>query len=229
MSDDPRPDPLPRKRRIKWEPAAAMVAVFLVGLALVIAPGMGNYKAAMRPGAILHELQAVHSRGRVEVVIEKETREPTFRVLTRIRGSRDVHASPVMDAPTFRATFGERVYTDAISTQQNVVFGWLKITSWASLAWIAIGFGGQLAFSGRMLVQWLVSERQRQSTIPEVFWWMSLIGGMMLFAYFAWRQDLVAILGQTSGLVIYARNIRLIYKQRRRERRSLVGVGAGPE
>jgi lipid-A-disaccharide synthase-like uncharacterized protein len=131
-----------------------------------------------------------------------------------------------MDGPAFRATFGERVYTDAISTQQNLVFGWLRITSWASLAWVAIGFGGQIAFSGRMLVQWFVSEKERRSTVPEAFWWMSLIGGVMLFAYFAWRQDLVGVIGQTSGLVIYARNIRLIYKQRRRDRRSIQAAPA---
>lgn len=217
------------RKRLKWEPAAAMVAVFIVGLALVIAPGMGNYKSVMRPGATLHEFQAVHSRGRVEVLIDPRTKDESFRILTRVRASREVHASPVMDAAAFRSTFGERVYVDAISTQQNLVFGWLKITSWASLLWVVIGFVGQLAFAGRMLVQWLVSEKQRQSTVPEAFWWMSLIGGMMLFAYFAWRQDLIAILGQTSGLVIYARNIRLIYKQRRRERRNGIANGAVAE
>lgn len=207
------------KKRVKWEPAAAMVAVLIVGVVLVLAPGLGNYKSVVRPGAVLHEFQAVHTRGRVEVVIDPATSEATFRVLTRERVSRDVRASEVMDAATFRAMFGERAYSDAVSSQANWAFRLLRITSWGSLAWVAIGFGGQVAFSGRMLVQWFVSEKQRQSTVPEVFWWMSLMGGVMLFAYFAWRQDLVAILGQTSGLVIYARNIRLIYKQRRRERR----------
>jgi lipid-A-disaccharide synthase-like uncharacterized protein len=41
----------------------------------------------------------------------------------------------------------------------------------------------------------------------------------MLFIYFAWRQDPIGVLGQTSGVVIYARNIRLIQKRRRREAR----------
>ncbi len=210
------------KKRVKWEPAAAMVAVLIIGIVLVLAPGLGNYKSVMRPGAVLHEFQAVHTRGRVEVLVDPTTSEATFRVLTRERVSRDVRASEVMDGATFKSLFGDRAYTDAVSSQANWAFRLLRITSWGSLAWVAIGFGGQVAFSGRMLVQWFVSEKQRQSTVPEVFWWMSLIGGVMLFAYFAWRQDLVAILGQTSGLVIYARNIRLIYKQRRRERR--VGV-----
>jgi lipid-A-disaccharide synthase-like uncharacterized protein len=67
-----------------------------------------------------------------------------------------------------------------------------------------------------MFIQWLVSEKEKRSVVPEIFWWLSLVGGVTLFAYFAWRQDPVGILGQSSGLVIYARNLRLIYKQRRR-------------
>ena len=218
--------PTEQRRRIKWEPAAAMVAVFLVGLALVVAPGIGNYKSIMRPGATLHEFQAVHSRGRVEVLSDPATGKPTFRLLTRVRASKEVHASPVMDAAQFAAAFGEQVYQDAISTQQNALFRLFRITSWASLAWVVIGFGGQIAFSGRMLVQWFVSERDRKSTVPEAFWWMSLIGGVMLFAYFVWRQDIVGVIGQTSGLVIYARNIRLIYKHRRREQRAIDAAAA---
>ncbi|MBX3361649.1 MAG: lipid-A-disaccharide synthase N-terminal domain-containing protein [Phycisphaeraceae bacterium] len=215
MSDAPA-----KRKRVKWEPAAAMVAVLIVGIALVLAPGVGSFDGVTRDGATLHDFQAVHTRGRVEVLLDPASGEATFRVLTRERGSREVHASDVMDAAAFRSAFGERTYSDAISTEANWAFRLLKITSWASLAWVAVGFGGQLAFSGRMLVQWFVSEKQRQSTVPEAFWWMSLIGGMMLFAYFAWRQELVGVIGQTSGLVIYARNIRLIYKQRRRERRN---------
>lgn len=221
MSGTTRP-----RGRIKWEPAAAMVAVFLVGAALVIGPGMGNFSAVMRPGATLHEFHAVHSKGRVEVVVDPQTNEPTFRVLTRVRASKEVHASPVMDASSFRATFGDRVYHDAISTEQNALFQLFRITSWSSLVWVVIGFGGQIAFSGRMLVQWFVSEKERRSTVPEAFWWMSLIGGVMLFAYFVWRQDIVGVIGQTSGLVIYARNIRLIYKHRRRERRMVDAAAA---
>ena len=33
----------------------------------------------------------------------------------------------------------------------------------------------------------------------ESFWWMSLFGGVMLFSYFVWRQDLSGGIGQTSG------------------------------
>ncbi|MCC6677363.1 MAG: lipid-A-disaccharide synthase N-terminal domain-containing protein [Phycisphaerales bacterium] len=100
------------------------------------------------------------------------------------------------------------------------VFKLLNITSWASVAWVVMGLAGQLAFSGRMLLQWFLSEKRGQSVVPEVFWWLSLAGGAMLFAYFVWRRDLVAVLGQTSGLVIYARNLRLIGKHKRRAARA---------
>ncbi|MEL7472603.1 MAG: lipid-A-disaccharide synthase N-terminal domain-containing protein, partial [Planctomycetota bacterium] len=68
--------------------------------------------------------------------------------------------------------------------------------------------------------QWVVSEKKRQSVVPEAFWWLSLVGGAALFTYFVWRRDIVGVLGQSTGVVIYARNLRLIHKQRRRERRA---------
>jgi lipid-A-disaccharide synthase-like uncharacterized protein len=76
------------------------------------------------------------------------------------------------------------------------------------------------------MIQWIVSERQKQSVVPEAFWWLSLAGGIALFAYFAWRQDIVGVLGQTSGVVIYARNIRLIHKRRRRQPAIETGASA---
>ncbi|MCC6428545.1 MAG: lipid-A-disaccharide synthase N-terminal domain-containing protein [Phycisphaerales bacterium] len=85
--------------------------------------------------------------------------------------------------------------------------------------WVAIGFSGQLAFSFRMLIQWWVSEKRRESHVPMAFWLWSLVGSVMLFAYFIWRQDPVGVLGQCTGLVVYARNLRLIHKTRRRAAR----------
>ncbi|MEO0512622.1 MAG: lipid-A-disaccharide synthase N-terminal domain-containing protein [Planctomycetota bacterium] len=112
---------------------------------------------------------------------------------------------------------------------ENWLFRVLNITDWASLAWIAVGFGGQAAFFGRMFVQWVASERSRQSIVPPMFWYLSLVGGVCLFAYFVWRQDVVGVLGQSSGVVIYARNVRLLYKQRRREARNRDSAEQNPE
>jgi lipid-A-disaccharide synthase-like uncharacterized protein len=131
--------------------------------------------------------------------------------------TRDGYESPEMTRDQFEATFGPAVAHEAADGRANWVFRVLNITSWASLFWISVGFGGQILFSGRMFLQWLISERHKHSVITPSFWWFSLLGGVCLFAYFVWRQDAVGVIGQSSGIVIYARNLRLIAKQKRRE------------
>ena len=79
--------------------------------------------------------------------------------------------------------------------------------------WIALGFIGQMFFSGRFIVQWVVSERRRASVIPVAFWYFSLVGSLLLLAYSIWRKDAVFILGQASGIVIYVRNLVLIRRR----------------
>jgi len=86
----------------------------------------------------------------------------------------------------------------------------------AGRAWLVIGFAGQALFTLRFLAQWIASERARQSTIPVAFWWLSLAGGAVLFTYALHRRDPVFALGQGSGLAIYARNLVLIARKRRR-------------
>ena len=75
--------------------------------------------------------------------------------------------------------------------------------------WYVLGFGGQLIFSSRFLVQWAASERARRVVIPEVFWVLSLAGGVALFLYAIHKRDPVFGLGQLGGLFIYTRNLAL--------------------
>lgn len=86
-----------------------------------------------------------------------------------------------------------------------------NITSPVGIAWVSLGLLGQALFTGRMIVQWLVSERHHRSTIPVAFWWMSVLGASMLLVYFCWRKDIVGIIGQGLGWMIYLRNLMLIY------------------
>lgn len=79
--------------------------------------------------------------------------------------------------------------------------------------WVAIGFFGQALFSARFLIQWLASERARRSVIPTLFWYCSIGGGVVLLTYAIYRQDPVFIVGQASGLLIYARNLMLIRRE----------------
>lgn len=88
-------------------------------------------------------------------------------------------------------------------------------TPTVELVWLAIGFGAQLMFSARFLVQWIASEKARSSVMPVTFWYFSLAGGLMLFAYAVYRMDPVFIMGQSFGVVVYSRNIYLLYKEGR--------------
>jgi lipid-A-disaccharide synthase-like uncharacterized protein len=93
--------------------------------------------------------------------------------------------------------------------------------------WVAIGLLGQAMFSMRFLYQWIYSERVRRSVIPEVFWYFSLGGGVILLAYAIRQRDPVFMIGQATGLVIYLRNIWLIWREKREIRAGIRPGGAG--
>lgn len=110
--------------------------------------------------------------------------------------------------------FAERLHQDQSSRGLLEVL--LNVSSPAGFAWVALGFLGQLLFTGRMLVQWLVSERQKRSVVPVAFWWMSLIGATMLLVYFVWRKEPIGVLGQATGWFVYVRNLWMIHRVRGR-------------
>lgn len=208
------------KARFKWEPAALMVLLIAIGFWLVMNPS--GDKAHPRPGALTSEIRIGDTRGLVEVTgLSPESQ--TFRLLTR-----EGFESPNLTRAEFEKIFGASVAAQVADGRANWLFRLFNITSWISLVWIAIGFGGQLLFSGRMFLQWLISERHKVSIITPAFWWFSLLGGICLFTYFVWRQDAVGVLGQSSGIVIYARNLRLIAKQKRREAKAGEMTAAPP-
>lgn len=78
--------------------------------------------------------------------------------------------------------------------------------------WTAIGLLGQAFFFARFFVQWVASERKGASVIPTAFWFFSLAGSIVLLAYGFHRKDLVIIIGQLPGFLIYTRNLWFIYK-----------------
>ena len=98
--------------------------------------------------------------------------------------------------------------------------------------WLAFGLLGQIVFGARFIVQWIASERKRESHIPIVFWYISILGGIILTAYAIHKRDAVFIIGQGAGLIVYIRNLMLIYRSRRQfippAERSGAAGSAGP-
>jgi len=81
------------------------------------------------------------------------------------------------------------------------------------LIFLIIGFSGQGLFASRFIVQWIYSEKKGESTIPIIFWYLSIFGGFGLLIYAIFRKDPVIILGQAFGILIYLRNLILIYRR----------------
>ena len=80
--------------------------------------------------------------------------------------------------------------------------------------WLVVGFLGQAVFSMRFLLQWWRSERARRSVVPIGFWYLSLLGGLLLLSYAVHQRDPVFILGQATGVFVYLRNLHLIRRTR---------------
>ncbi|MBM3222150.1 MAG: lipid A biosynthesis protein [Candidatus Rokubacteria bacterium] len=79
--------------------------------------------------------------------------------------------------------------------------------------WVGVGLLGQALFSARFIVQWIASERRKQSVVPAEFWYLSLAGALITLSYAVYRLDPVFILGYTPGLFIYARNLYFIHRR----------------
>jgi len=81
--------------------------------------------------------------------------------------------------------------------------------------WVIIGFVGQALFGARFIIQWIISEKQGESTIPLAFWYCSIGGSIVLLTYAIHKQDIVFIVGQSLGSIVYIRNLILIDRKRK--------------
>ena len=82
---------------------------------------------------------------------------------------------------------------------------------WSPLS--VFGLLGNATFSARFLLQWIASERQGESVIPIAFWYLSIVGSVILFTYFVVRHDPVGTLAYVPNSFVYARNLWLIRKR----------------
>ena len=88
----------------------------------------------------------------------------------------------------------------------GVAWGWWKVIGWL----------GNALFFSRFLVQWHATEKKRQVVVPAAFWWLSLAGSLVLFAYaLFYQKDSVMIFAYAFNWIPYIRN--LIIHQRHAE------------
>lgn len=84
-----------------------------------------------------------------------------------------------------------------------------EIATWL----LILGVVAQVVFTFRFVYQWLYAERYKKAILPLGFWVISLIGGLMTMTYFIFRQDIVLIISNVMGAIIYTRNI-MLYKDK---------------
>jgi lipid-A-disaccharide synthase-like uncharacterized protein len=77
--------------------------------------------------------------------------------------------------------------------------------------WLAVGVAGQALFAARFLIQWIATERKRESVIPTSFWQLSVVAAALQCAVFVHRNEWVFAMGMAASIVIYCRNLWFIY------------------
>lgn len=91
------------------------------------------------------------------------------------------------------------------------------ITASSEPTWMLLGFVGQALFTGRFVVQLVYSEKAQASVNPVIFWYLSMSGSLLLLGYALHTGDIVIILGQSFGLLVYLRNLHLFRQHREAE------------
>lgn len=75
--------------------------------------------------------------------------------------------------------------------------------------WLIFGFSAQFIFFLRFFTQWICSEKAKKSIIPISFWYLSILGAIMILIYAIHIKDPVFIIGQFFAMMIYIRNLSL--------------------
>ncbi|RDI97560.1 hypothetical protein DVT68_14785 [Dyella solisilvae] len=79
--------------------------------------------------------------------------------------------------------------------------------------WVVAGLVGQALFGARFLVQWIHSEKVGKSRFPSIFWQISVVAGAIILAYAIHRRDPVFIIGETTTLLVFLRNLQMLSRK----------------
>jgi lipid-A-disaccharide synthase-like uncharacterized protein len=91
---------------------------------------------------------------------------------------------------------------------KDLLFKNEAIPQW--LLWL--GIISQIVFTLRFVYQWIYSENKKSSSLPFGFWFLSLVGSILILIYAINRRDPVLLIGHLLGSIIYIRNLILIRK-----------------
>ena len=91
--------------------------------------------------------------------------------------------------------------------------------------WKVIGFVGNAIFFSRFIVQWYASEKRKQVVVPQAFWWLSLIGTVIMLTYgIFYLRDSVVILSFAFSWIPYIRSL-VIHRRHKAALQVCAGCG----
>ena len=75
-------------------------------------------------------------------------------------------------------------------------------------AWKVVGWVGNAVFFSRFFVQWYATEKLKRVVVPVAFWWLSLLGSLLLLSYAIFHDhDSVFIFAYAFTWIPYIRNL----------------------
>ena len=75
---------------------------------------------------------------------------------------------------------------------------------------LALGIVSQLIFTLRFIFQWIISEKNKFSQLPNTFWILSTVGSVLILIYSIFRKDPILFIGHAFGVIIYCRNLIIL-------------------
>src|SRR5271170_6976285 len=189
---------MPKSREALMSRSYLFIAaeIIFVGLVCVIAAILFRHPLPPVPGAVEVELKLPEEGAKV--YLHQQPDGHLAYLISHRNGTLDRIASDELAANLFQSAKIPSTWLAQVLHNPVLLF------------WLTIGLIGQLLFTGRMVVQYVASHRKGKSVVPPLFWWMSLIGSLMLLAYFLWRRDPIGLLGQAFGSFVYLKNIMWI-------------------
>jgi len=82
--------------------------------------------------------------------------------------------------------------------------------------WKIVGYLGTIMFAGRWVVQFIATRAAGRPVMPRAFWYMSVVGSVMLLGYFTLgKSDSVGVLSNLFPAFTAIYNLLLDIKMRR--------------
>jgi lipid-A-disaccharide synthase-like uncharacterized protein len=98
-------------------------------------------------------------------------------------------------------------------------FFWIEWHVWKVIGWL-----GNAVFFSRFFVQWYATEKKKQVVVPQAFWWLSLIGSIILLCYSLHKEDSVFIFAYAFTWIPYIRSL-VIHRRHKAAHTDCTGCG----